>query len=204
MKDMHAKSESLGRIKYLDFMKCIGLMCVIIAHVGSPDWLFMLRNFDVPMMVVISSILGQKSFQKYRSLGSGSIRFCVERAKRLVYPTWIFLVIFFALMVVTGNVFDVAYYLYSFALTRYGIGYVWIILIYLYSALMIPVFDKLSTVKNDWIVVAAAYLVFEIAYFFGIGTDNKLVDSTFYYIIPYGVLTYLGFHYREFSGRTKM
>lgn len=200
---MHAQTVGSGRIKYLDFLKFIGLMCVIIAHAGPPEWLFMMRNFDVPLMVIISSILGQKSFQKCKHIGSGSIYFCVDRAKRLVFPTWIFLIIYFFLLLLTGKTYSNNYYLDSFLLSRYGVGYVWIILIYLYSALLIPLFDKMRTLKYSWICIVATYFVFEIAYFFKIGVNNKLLDSTFYYIIPYGMLTYLGFNYHQFSKKAK-
>ena len=40
------------RINYIDFLKFIGLTGIFAAHVGSPKWLMMLRNFDVPFMVI--------------------------------------------------------------------------------------------------------------------------------------------------------
>lgn len=54
-----SKINRQTRMGYIDFLKFIGLTGIIIAHVGSPDWLMMLRNFDVPFMVILSSILGE-------------------------------------------------------------------------------------------------------------------------------------------------
>ena len=48
----------MKRIPYLDFLKTIALICIILAHVAPPDSVFMLRNFDVVLMIVISAILG--------------------------------------------------------------------------------------------------------------------------------------------------
>ena len=58
-------SISSSRIAYIDFLKFVGLTGIIIAHVGSPDWMMMARSFDVPLMVILSSILGVNSYKKY-------------------------------------------------------------------------------------------------------------------------------------------
>ena len=56
-----------NRIEYIDFLKFIGLTGIIIAHVGSPNWIMMLRSFDVPLMVIISSFLASYSIKKYKN-----------------------------------------------------------------------------------------------------------------------------------------
>ena len=78
MKGMFEEMKNLfeRRIGYVDFLKFIGLTGIILAHVGSPSWLMMLRSFDVPLMVILSSMLGKKSFEKYlrfRLIGPSSI-----------------------------------------------------------------------------------------------------------------------------------
>ena len=40
----------------IDFLRFIGLSMVIFAHVGPPKLLFQLRNFDVPLLVIISGM----------------------------------------------------------------------------------------------------------------------------------------------------
>ena len=41
------------------------------------------------------------------------------------------------------------------------------------------------------------------AYYYQLGTQFKAIDTTFYYIIPYGAVTYLGYHYANMRGRIK-
>ena len=186
--------DSPGRIAYIDFLKFVGLTGIIIAHVGSPKWMMMARSFDVPLMVILSSILGVSSFKKYDGKKNGLFRYYSSRIKRLVIPTWTFLVFYFLLMSIAMKGFkSIEYYIASFCLTRYGVGYVWVILIYLYSAMLIPLYSGIGFSFKPTLCLLFVYVVYEIAYFYKIGTDNKIIDTTIYYIIPYGgVLTYLG------------
>lgn len=198
MSDNNTASVS-SRIAYIDFLKFVGLTGIIIAHVGAPNWLKMTRSFDVPLMVILSSILGCNSYKKYDGKKRGLFNYYSCRIKRLVFPTWIFLVFYFLLcLVVTKKPYSAKFYIASFCLTRYGIGYVWVILMYLYSAMLTPLYSKIGfSVKSTWYLLIV-YVIYEIAFFYKIGTDNKLIDTTFYYIIPYGgVLTYLGYNYNQ-------
>lgn len=100
-------------------------------------------------------------------------------------------------------------YIASFALTRYGIGYVWIMLIYLYSAMLIPLFAKLKNSRKGILIVCVSYLIYEIAYYYQVGLTGNIyvkafADTTFYYIVPYGALTFLGYNYIFFKRRTKV
>ena len=184
------------RISYINFLKFIGITCIIIAHSGAPSWLMMLRSFDVPLMVILSAFLCAKSFKKNKGNNLSISDYYIKRVKRLVVPTWLFLIIYFSLSYIsTGHSYDFQYYIASFCLTRYGIGYVWIILIYLYSSLLIPLYSKIKTYKASVVCVIAVYILYEILYYFKVGTNNAIVDTTFYYIVPYGVLTYLGYYY---------
>lgn len=193
-----------SRLGYIDFLKFIGLSCIIIAHTGAPEWIMMLRNFDVPMMVIISAMLGSISFYKYSESFKRIFRYCFERIKRLVIPTWIFLIIFFVFLYTQKRTFSFEYYYHSFCLTRYGINYVWIILIYLYSALLTPLFHKIKKFSYSWIYIAVLYIFYEFMYYFGVGINNRFVDTTFYYIIPYGTIAFLGFCYTSFSKKNRL
>lgn len=84
-----SKFDTRARISYIDFLKFIGLTGIIIAHVGSPSWAMMLRSFDVPFMVVLSSILGEKSFHKYENSGKSSARHYI--LENLPYNCFVFL-----------------------------------------------------------------------------------------------------------------
>lgn len=195
---MQDKPKSLSaRLDYIDFLKVVGLTGIIIAHVGSPRWVHMLRNFDVPLLVIISSLLAEKSYKKYEGNGLKSAgQYFLSRFQRLVLPTWIFLTLYFLLSAFHDrSLQNLEYYFCSYCMTRYGISYVWIILIYLYSALLIPFFCKLKFSLWSVVFIAVIYLSYETACFFQIGTANKVFETTFYYIIPYGLLTYMGYNY---------
>lgn len=185
-----------SRIEYIDFLKFIGLTGIIIAHVGSPSWLMFLRSFDVPLMVVISAFLAEKSYNKYKATNYSVYFF--SRFKRLVIPTWIFLLIYFLIESILGIEHSFKYYIASFLCTRYGIGYVWVILIYLYSALTIPFCSRLK-----FEMLFLVYCMYEIAFHLRLGVNNKFLLTTFYYIIPYGVLTYLGFSFNRMTQNVK-
>lgn len=193
------------RINYIDFLKFIGLTAIIIAHVGSPDWLLMLRNFDVPLMVIVSSILGERSYKKYEGKGIAYTKdYYITRIKRLVIPTWMFLTFYFILAFLMGQKQSTEYYIYSYCLTRYGIGFVWIILIYLYSAMLIPLFSKIKFSVKGIIIIVTVYCLYELIYYFQVGVDNEFIETTLFYIVPYGLLTYLGYNFCRMSKKVKM
>lgn len=199
-----------SRLPYIDFLKFIGLTGIIIAHVGSPSWAMMARSFDVPFMVMLSSLLANRSYEKLLTSGATVKDYYLSRFKRLVFPTWIFLLLYFIIsFIFKGHTESIKKYIASFALTRYGIGYVWIILIYLYSAMLVPLFAKLKTSRKAILIVSVSYLIYEIAYYYQVGLNGNiyvkaLVDTTFYYIVPYGLLTFLGYNYIFFKRSTKV
>lgn len=192
------------RKPYIDFLKAVGLLGIILAHVKAPQSLMMIRSFDVPLMVLLSAILAKRSLPD-TGLGKADIcRHIIKRIKRLVIPTWIFLTFFFLLNALLGNVYSAEYYFNSFLLTRYGIGYVWIVLIYLYCAVLAPFLAKAEYGKAVWLTAAVIYVLYELAYYYGLGTESKLIMSTVYFIIPYGILTMIGLHYEKMKKRVKI
>lgn len=52
------ESKSGKRIGYLDFLKVIALVGIVIAHISPPKSILMLRKFDVILMMIISAFLG--------------------------------------------------------------------------------------------------------------------------------------------------
>ena len=47
----------MNRLKNIDILRVIGLLCIILAHVKPNDIIFQLRNFDVVLMIMISTYL---------------------------------------------------------------------------------------------------------------------------------------------------
>lgn len=193
----------IDRDNGIDFLKLIGLTGIILAHVNAPAWIMMVRSFDVPLMILLSSILARRSYERFGK-ETNLCGFYFHRIKRLVIPVWVFLFIYFGACFALGDPYrGGSYYLYSFSFTRYGIGYVWIILIYLYVMLLVPIIDIHKPLVKTMMIIVALFGLYETLYLLGLGIDNKLVDSTFYYIIPYGVLSYFGYYYTDFTKKTK-
>ncbi len=199
-----ADTESKKRIEYLDFLKVIGLIGIMIAHVDSPKWALMARAFDVPLMVLIASMLGRKSYEKGVARGEKASSYLISRVLRLAVPTWIFLVFFFLVYAVfSHSFFEPIYYVKSFLFSLYGISYVWVILIYIYSAVCMPLFHKVGTGKIVCVALIWIYALYEILWYLEFLTDNKVFVNTFYYIIPYGALSFIGFCYPAMKEKTK-
>ena len=198
--------RGMERKKHIDLLKFLGITGIIIAHISAPRWLMFLRSFDVPLMVFISAYLANGSYEKQRKKGKGAAAYYLSRFKRLVLPVWGFLIFYFFLQFVKDgfHLMGFRYYLDSFLLTRYGIAYVWIMLIYLYSALLVPVFDKAGISIKTSLIMLIIYAVYELCYRLRLGTDIRIIETTFYYIIPYGMVTYLGYGYDKMTKRTKL
>ena len=39
-----------------DFLKFIGIFCIVFAHIGVSPYVFQIRNFDVPLMVLLGGM----------------------------------------------------------------------------------------------------------------------------------------------------
>lgn len=200
------KNDSISsfRLDYIDFLKCVGLICIMTAHVNCPFPIFFLRNFDVQLMVIISAMLVGLSYDRRDPRTLREIAaFEGKRILRLALPAWIFLVGALLLQACAGNVYAADYYLQSFLFTSYGMNYVWIILIYIFSALLIPLFAKLPNNVYTPLVILAVYAVYEVLFALGIGAESRWMMTTVYQIIPYGVLSYIGYQYPKMKRKTK-
>ena len=191
------------RIEYIDFLKFFGLTCIILAHCKIPDTLFMIREFDVILMVIVSSYLASYSIKKYNNNFNSIKSYYNSRFKRLVIPTWNFLIIYFIFRFVFYNDYrNGSYYLFSFLLTRYGVAYVWIISIYFLSAFLMPVYRKIGYKKKNFIMIVSIYLLYELLWISGIKINNRFI-VTMLYMIPYGMISYIGYCFDEMSNKDK-
>lgn len=128
----------------IDLLRFIGLAMIIFAHVNPPSILLQLRTFDVPLMIIVSAMsfsLGYKD-EPY-------IQYLWKRIKRLVFHVWIFLTGYFLTILIFSpsakvlnfkTLFD-SYFFFG------GIGYVWIIRIFILLALTI-VFIQVWLIQN--------------------------------------------------------
>ena len=147
----------------IDYLRIVGLFCIILAHVHPPGLIFNLRTFDVPFMVVISGLLYRVTSKKQESI----FHYIYKRAVRLIAPVYIFLTIYFLMLffvtkfnIINFNEFKISKKLLlgSYGMVS-GIGYVWIIRIYFMIALLakpsVKIFEK---IKNKYSGIILYYI----------------------------------------------
>lgn len=178
----------------IDYLRFVGLTLIILAHVQPPEVLFNIRCFDVCLMLFVSGLAYAGRSADF------SLRFFTKRALRLVVPVYLFLTCYFvavALLKCCGIDFGVRaeHVVGSYLLTE-GIGYVWIIRVFLLVALLTPFLLKLEqSVRSPYMLVAlllAGMLLGEVLISHHVGFDFVLVREYLYYAIGYSVLFVLG------------
>ncbi|WP_321532684.1 acyltransferase [uncultured Desulfuromonas sp.] len=160
-----------GRDLSLDFMRVMGVLIIMLAHSDPPKWLFQLRNFGTPLLIVASA-LTYSTIYKERKINI--IPFLIRRVTKITIPSWVFLTIFFLIFLVSYSSLDEEYPFTNYQIvTSYlfwsGIGYVWILKIYLTIAFIIPIFDRIdkSTISNRMYFssIIILYIFYEFVYF---------------------------------------
>ena len=169
----------MERLKNIDILKTIGLLCIILAHVQPNKIVFQLRNFDVVLMIIISSYLFIK---KNKTIDKLNLKYFIKRVKRLVLPTWIFLGAFFTLSSLIIQ-YDVKTIISTFLLHE-GIGYVWIIRIYLIAAIILPILTPLLQKRITLLIVVVLYVCYEILAYLKIFQINIFMEDIVAYIMP--------------------
>lgn len=196
------KTKHIDRNTNLDLIRFIGVLLIMIAHSNPPDWLFQLRNFGTPFLI-LGSALTYAYIYKDRAIINKT--FFKKRLKRLVLPLWIFLSFFFLFFEIISPLTDKStpfrsqqikdsYYMYN------GIGFVWIFKVYIILALITPISLKISksTLSNKkyFTSIIITYLVYEIGMqlFFDLIPTRKIEFITQYFliIIPYSVIYLYG------------
>lgn len=189
----------------LDFLRGIGLLCIVLAHVDPPGVLLQIRSFDVPLMVLVAGSAFAISMQTRPK--SGYIEYIRNRFIRLVIPTWIFLITFFFITLVASLVMHKPYpfssqtILSSFLLLS-GIGYVWIIRVFLLVSLIAP-FTMFYGQSNDndslkkiFATLLAVYAIYEILVQYMPLSEQIflkiMLNDILYMVIPYGCIFFLG------------
>lgn len=179
----------------LDFLKALGLLCIILAHVNPPQIVFQLRNFDVPMMVILSGMLARLSFEHSKTAVIPH-QYIIKRFNRLVLPTWVFLVVYFAFLYSTHALPTRTKILRSFLLADMSIGYVWIVSVYMVCAVLTPFVMHFDLNNSHYLALfVTALLLHELLCHFKVFLPNDILNDLVYYIIPYGSMLILGLNY---------
>ena len=179
----------IKRNQDIDILRSIALLGVIIAHCSPSDIIFQIRQFDVPLMVILSAI----SFSiSYKKSDESWLKYCIKRVKRLIFPTWIFLTIYFILF----HEVDVMIVLTSYLLV-WGIGYVWIIRVFfamaIFAPIMYKIYSKFKSAFYFWIVIFLLLCLNElIIYKFYNIINSDLIVKTLFVTIPYFIVYIVG------------
>ncbi len=193
----------LNRDDRLDILRGIGLLCIVLAHVEPPAVLFQLRNFDVPLLVLVSGSAYAMSAAGRPKIGY--IKYLGARFARLIIPTWIFLVIFFTAALLASYILHKSYpfsseeILSSFLLMD-GIGYVWIIRVFLLVSLIAPLTNLASRspeiTRLAYMVALVVYIIYEIIVHYvpkpNMALSKVLLEDILYMLMPYGCIFWLG------------
>ena len=165
----------MNREKNIDILKAIGSLAIILAHVEPNKIIFQIRNFDVILMIMVSAYL-------YMKKDNRKTKYVYKRIKRLLIPTWIFLTIFFAIS------FFIKPYNLKTIISTYilhdGIGYVWIIRIYLITAVILTILVPKLQDKHTYIYIGVVYLMYELLAQLGIFEKNIILKDIVAYIAP--------------------
>jgi hypothetical protein len=198
------------RDKKIDILRAIALIAIILAHSEPPTILRQIRSFDVPLMAIVMGasfyITNQDKEVHYGS-------YVIKRVKRLVIPTWAFLSIFFSLLLFASLIiswkfpFTLKKVIESYALMD-GIGYVWIIQVYLGIALLSPpILEFSKRVKRNsvyFLVLGSIYILY---YFLTLLSDSlsgislMLFEHLVLYTIGYSLVAAIGIRIKEMSNK---
>lgn len=178
---------------------------IIFAHSGPLGILFQLRNFDVPLMVLASAM----SFDLSYKAGYSYLAYVWKRIKRLVFPVWIFLTVYFVAQFVilrTSPELNLKTILGSYALVA-GFGYVWVIRVFLLVGLASPflwAFNK-RTPKNSkfFILIAICFSLYELVRYLSLpyiqSGPGKIASLVVLDAIPYSLTFLIGLRMRTMS-----
>lgn len=186
----------------LDLLRFLGVLIIMVAHARPPGWLYQLRNFGTPLLIVASALTYSVIYSNREMMTSAFIK---KRLSRLVLPAWVFLVFGFCVTYIVAALTQTAYpfsrneIIESFTFYD-GIGFVWIFKVYIILALLTPLALKLSqsSASNQtyFSVLAAVYILYELI----VASLTEIIspqlteffNSVVFVIAPYSVLYFYG------------
>ncbi len=167
----------------VDIVRVIATALVILAHVTIPNWLSLARSFDVCCLVLLSGISYAYS---HKDMPYG--KYVWKRVKRLCVPAYVTATIIFLiclpLCLAMGRAYPYSFrqiaetYLFLGGKTG-GIGYFWIVRIYLLVAIIAPFLCKINkAIKNNFLFLSIVLVILlgnTLVYYLCWG-ENKFVD----------------------------
>jgi len=195
------------RDQRIDSMRFIGLAMIILAHVDPPPILFQLRNFDVPLMVLVAGV----SFNASYDPSTHYWRYLWRRVRRLVFPAWIFLSCYLSLFLCLGpgpHALTIKTVVTSYTFLS-GIGYVWIVRVFLLVAIVAPLVYGLSRrTRSNYryvLILAIVLVLYDLARHLSLplitNDAGETVSLLTHYLVPYSVVFAIGVRMRLLTRR---
>lgn len=185
------------RNKKIDWLRVVGTLLVILAHVDPPVFLNELRSFDVVLLVFISGMTftynTPNNYKKYY----------IKRVKQLLIPTYITLTILFLLSYLMVTILQRPllhdwYTIINSYLFLDGVGYIWITRVYLMLSIIFPFLFKLcNRIQSNYTFTFLVSIIFSI-YVLGMSNFvniNIIIEYYLLYTVPYGLVALIGMRF---------
>lgn len=202
------KEIALERDYKIDILRFIAIICIILAHCNPPGIIFVLRNFDVTLMVLL---MGASYYISSGSTELNYINYIKKRFNRLIVPTWKFLTIFFvifyciSLFLNLQFVFNIKTIVRSYLLVD-GIGYVWIMRVFFLVAILNPIILKISNkIKSNlkyFLLLLSIYIIYLVTIFINSrlnGVIRFLFENILIVSIGWGLIASIGVRIKRLS-----
>lgn len=200
----------------VDLLRSFALACIVLAHCKLGGVAFQLRTFDVVCMAFLSGMSYRLSGSKGLGGWSQFVGYFAQRIKRLVFSTWKFLTMLFALELalaqfglfdwVGWNTVKRSYLLLD------GIGYVWIVRVYLLIALLAPALPHINRRMSSNAVFATMVTVLLLALSLLLAVDIGVIPQALrwywseclLYLLGYGIVAFVGYRHQQMSHRFRI
>lgn len=191
----------------IDILRFIGLAMIIFAHTGPSKIWFQLRNFDVPLMVLVSGMSFSLSYKANIPYTS----YIWKRVKRLVFPVWIFLAgyffVYFTLLQNPQNLTQKSI-LHAYIFVG-GIGYVWIFRVFLLVSLVAPFLfllnKKIESNRQFCLFLSILFIGYEVFRYVSLSFMQdgiyRIAGLIIYYGAAYSLIFLLGLRMISFNRR---
>lgn len=189
--------SEISRDNNIDRLRFLGTLLIILAHVEAPIILHNIRTFDVVLLILISgmSINNSSSIKNYST-------YILKRIKKLIIPLYFILTIIFLgnfildqFLGISSRGINIETIISSFLLLD-GIGYVWIVRVFLVISLIVPICWKFIREKINTGLFLIVLLLSYTFYLLLVNYTNieKIPFLNYYFVqvFPYVIVALLG------------
>lgn len=196
------EQSNIVRNLSFDYLKFIGMIGLLIAHISSNKIILSIRSFDVNLLIILSAILATDTVHSDMTLCE--IRtYIKKRILRLAVPTWIFITIYLLLNLVFRFAdYNIVNIVRSYLFQDNSISYVWIIYVYLIVAAMMPFIVRVDLInsRNNKLIFCLCVLCYIFLYMI---SDDYYYRVIVLYPIVYGMISAFAINWNGFSAKYK-